>query len=112
MYEKEGNAPQLFILHAYLLPADQRIGRQSVRVQIFFAHVNGSDLPVFIGGIVIHTAGGAAGGIDGDLRLVFNDHAAAGMRNASQNMEELRDTLLLRVAALGVRLHEYGTDKP
>ncbi len=95
-----------------LLSENQRIGKKGLRFQVFLVHVDVGNLPVFIGGIVVHAARSiAAGGIDGDLRTVVHHHASAHMGDACKDMEKLRYAFFRRVLAQGMSLHKYSAHK-
>ena len=79
---------RLSILQADLLTANLRIRDDLISLEVFLVHIDGGDLAVFIGGIVVYAARGiAAGGIDRDFRLVLNHYTAAYVRYACQNVE-------------------------
>lgn len=96
-----------------LLLSDERIRDQILCVKIFVMHINGRDLAIVIGAVVIdaliHVA---AGGVDCDLIFAFAQVAAAALLfNGAQDMEELADGGVFRFIGDRVQLRESDFDK-
>ena len=61
-----------------LLSGDQRITQEGSALQILWVHLDGADLAVGVGGVVIRAAvGAAAGGIAGKFIAAILQSAAA-----------------------------------
>ena len=96
-----------------LLLSDERIRDQILCVKIFVMHIDGRDLAIVIGAVVIdaliHVA---AGGVDCDFIFAFAQVAAAALLfNGAQDMEELADGGVFRFIGDRVQLRESDFDK-
>ena len=81
------------LLHPDLLILHQWISNQLLAIQIFLMHVDGGDLVVLVGGIVVDAfVCVAAGGIKGDfIAVVSYDAATTRLCHCAQDMKELVD---------------------
>ena len=91
----------------------QRIADQPVPIKAFPVHIDGSDLVVAVGRVVVNAlVGVAAAGVQGDLVLAAVQlTAAALLLDSMQDVEELPDALGLAAAGFRVHPHKGRTHK-
>ena len=101
------------VLEVDLLALDERIGNQLFGIEVFLIHINGGNLRILVGRVVVNAARRvAAGGVNRDLVLSVRHLAAAALLiDRAQYVEELTHALRFRFARDGIHPDERRAHK-